>query len=241
MRQESAEARMLAAGMRQIKELLRRLVPPQCLLCGGNAEVSGLCPPCTEDLPRVLTACPRCGAAYSGRGDCGQCQRRAPAFDLTLAPFCYARPVDTWVKLLKYRGKLHYARTLGELLAADVARRMTHRPDLIVPVPLHRSRLRRRGFNQALEIARPVARMLARPIETRRVVRSRSTASQAELPLSQRRANLRRAFTLTTHLPATSVAIVDDVVTSGETAQALARCLRDKGIEHIQVWAVARA
>lgn len=241
MRTELARWRAWAAGGRYVRRTLRRLLPPQCLLCGGAAETGGLCPPCADDLPRLRCACPRCGAGYTGRGDCGQCQRRPPAFDVTVAPFRYARPIDTWIKRLKYRGQLHLARTLGELLAAELGRRPVLRPDLIVPVPLHSSRLRRRGFNQALEIARPVAAALGCPVEKWRVIRRRRTASQAELTLAQRRANLRQAFTLTAPLPATSVAIVDDVVTSGATAQALARCLRAQGIEHIHVWAVARA
>ncbi len=114
-------------------------------------------------------------------------------------------------------------------------------PELIIPVPLHRARLRRRGFNQALEIARPVARRLDLKLESRAIRRVRSTSAQMDLPARKRRANIRGAFAVRAGLAATHVALIDDVVTTGATVNELSRVLRRAGVERVEVWVCARA
>ena len=113
-------------------------------------------------------------------------------------------------------------------------------PELLLPVPLHPKRLRERGFNQALEIARPLGRRFQIPVEARACRRIRATRPQSELALAERRGNLRGAFAVRGALTARHLAIVDDVVTTGATVSALARVLLRQGVQRVDVWAVAR-
>lgn len=171
---------------------------------------------------------------------CGACQRRPPAFARALALFHYAPPVDQLVHGLKYHGRLELARVLGRLLADALALRSRH-IDVIVPVPLHRARLRARGFNQALELARPIARRLGVPIDYHCVVRARNTPPQATLAPKARRRNVRGAFVAKGRLDGLRIALVDDVLTTGQTADAVATCLRRAGARQVELWVLARA
>jgi ComF family protein len=218
-----------------------RLFPPLCQLCRARVTDSiGICPGCRTSLPRIEQACPRCGAAYHGHGPCGRCQRRAPAFDATWSAFAYATPVAQLIHGVKYNGRLDFARLLGLLLAEAVGRTGATLPDLIVPVPLHPARLRQRGYNQALEIARPLGRELDIALAPRAARRLRPTPPQTELAPVARRRNVHGAFAANA-VGGTHVAIVDDVMTTGSTVDALARALRRAGADQVQVWVVARA
>jgi len=156
-------------------------------------------------------------------------------------PFEYRPPLDGWVQTLKFKQRLSHARVLGELAADYLEDRLDACPDRIIPVPLHRARLRQRGYNQALEIARPIARRLKTAIDYRSVYRSRATPPQSRLSHRVRRANIRGAFTACADVTGIRVAIVDDVMTTGSTVGELARCLRRAGAEDVEVWVVARA
>lgn len=219
-----------------------RLFPATCLLCGAPGEATlDLCPGCRDALPESGPACVQCGAALEAAGPrCGACLKRPPAFDRVRAPFAYASPVDHLLWRLKFRGQLAPARVLGQLLAQAANARTGPLPQLLVPVPLHPGRLRQRGYNQAVELARPLGRALAVPMAPRLCRRQRATAAQAELTGSARRRNVRGAFAVAGPVPA-HVAIVDDVVTTGSTVGELARALRRAGVERVEVWAVARA
>jgi ComF family protein len=155
----------------------------------------------------------------------------------------YQPPVDRLVQQMKYSGKLYLARMFGEhlRLASAAWIRQSGTPDLIIPVPLHRSRLRQRGFNQSIEIARATARMLGIRLEVDLVKRIRKTDAQSELPLMQRKQNVRGAFAAEKSLKDLSVIIVDDVITSGHTAGELARVLKRAGAKRVGVWGIARA
>ncbi len=220
--------------------------PGSCLLCA--ARVPGgrdLCPECEQSLPCVKQACPRCaahGAVMGAEGaPCGACQKDPPAFAITRAAFRYAAPVDRLIQNLKYHGRLELSRLLGEYLAAYLQSLGDSLPDTIVPVPLHASRLRERGYNQSLEIARFVARALELPLNWKDARRVRATAPQKELPRDRRRGNVRGAFAAGPAFAGQRVAIVDDVMTSGHTADALADSLRRSGAVEVRVWVVARA
>ncbi len=220
--------------------------PTSCLLCAARAPAGkNLCPECERSLPRVEAACPRCAAHGAVReaddAPCGECQKDPPAFAFTRAAFRYAAPVDRLIQNLKYHGRLDLSRLLGEHLAAHLQTLDDPLPDTIVPVPLHSSRLRERGYNQSLEIARFVARALGLPLNWKDARRIRATAPQTELPRDRRRGNVRGAFTAGPAFAGRRVAIVDDVLTSGHTADALADSLRRSGAVEIRVWVVARA
>ena len=208
-----------------------------CLLCGGEAR-DVVCGSCERSLPVARPACVRCALPLGTEGVCGECRKAPPAFDEAFAAFAYRFPVDRLVTRFKYSADLAAGRWLAERLAERA--RDAPRPDLLVVPPLGAARLRGRGFNQALEIARVVARALDVALERGGLVRGRDTAAQAGLDRRERRANLRRAFPASRAFTGLHVAIVDDVMTSGATADSLAGSLRAAGATRVQVWTVAR-
>jgi ComF family protein len=221
------------------------LWPPRCALCGQpGRENLDLCAGCEGDLPLNDNACEHCAEPlptdHSGLALCGRCLQRPPVFDACFAPFRYAFPVDRMIQGLKYRRELVYGRILGKLLARHLARRET-RPELVIPVPLGLARYRERGFNQARELALPVCKSLGLTLNSAGVARHRETQEQASLDRKERLKNTQHAFALTAPLTARHVALVDDVVTTGSTANEISKLLRAAGVEWIEVWAVARA
>lgn len=218
------------------------LSPGRCLAC--TAALPGktdFCPACERSLPRFREACPVCAAAAPADGPCGQCQKHPPTFTRTLAAFAYVAPIDQLIWRMKYRGRLDLTRALGEQLAAHLARALDRPPDRLVPVPLHRARLRERGYNQSLELARPVARRLGLTLDPYSLQRVRPTPPQMQLPHAERARNIRGAFAARTSFTGQRIAIVDDVMTTGATVHELARCLRRAGAAAVEVWVVARA
>ena len=222
------------------------LLPRLCPACGDPAGTGReLCPGCERTLPVLRHSCPRCAIPYEHpdtQGECGTCQKHPPAFTCAIALYRYAPPVDHFIRALKFHQQLGLARLLGEQLARRLAQEAP-RPDLIIPVPLHRARLRERGYNQALEIARPLARALGVPLDFRSLVRIRATAPQTGMTVKARRKNLRAAFALRDAAAVRNlrVALVDDVMTTGSTVQAAAKCLRAAGAREVEIWVIARA
>ncbi len=223
-------------------------MPPHCVLCGGAGERAplDLCAPCALDLPRNLDACAQCAAALPAGTPpgliCGACLKRPPRFDRAVAPFRYAYPLDHLVRNFKYHGRLAYGRVLGTLLAEHLQQaRLMPLPELLVPVPLHPARHRERGFNQSGEIARWVAGHLRIALDEELCLRVRPTEDQTSLAARARRRNVRRAFALARRPRIGHIAIVDDVLTTGSTANELARTLKRGGVSEVSVWAIARA
>ncbi len=227
------------------RPLAALLFPAHCRLC--RAPVSGdpdLCPGCLHDLPWLEAACAQCARPLvqaHGPALCGDCQRHTPAFDAATALLHYQPPTDYLVQRFKFAGELALAPLLAGLLATKIAARPSTLPGLLIPVPLHPSRLRERGFNQATELARVLARRLGLSVGHRLCKRVKRTEPQSTLPVKQRRANLRNAFTLTSRLTAGHIAIVDDVMTSGHTSEELAQVLKQAGARRVEVWVIARA
>lgn len=220
------------------------LFPATCYLCldPGQPPALDLCAGCEADLPANETTCPVCAAAVpAGFGRCRRCRRRQRAFDAAFAPFRYEFPIVELIHRMKYGGVLPITRILGCLLGRRLCEHGAASVDAIVPVPLHAARERRRGYNQAREIAIFAAREIGLPVLDRLARRIRATAEQATLPAIARRRNLRGAFEAAGHSMPARVAIVDDVLTTGATAEEFARTLRRAGCRWIEVWAVARA
>lgn len=223
-----------------------RLFPSRCLACGTPCGREDWCAPCRQRLPWIEgNRCPCCAVRYSGHGLCGQCQAHPPAFTTCVPALAYQPPVDRYIQALKYRGQLLYARLCGELLADTLQNHLglalASRPECIIPVPLHPYRLCRRGFNQALEIARPIARRFDLPIDYRCLKRIRATQAQTHLSPKDRANNVKGAFVVHRQPPYKRVALIDDVMTTGHTANEIARCLQRAGVEEVEVWVVARA
>ncbi|MCC6474275.1 MAG: ComF family protein [Burkholderiales bacterium] len=207
-----------------------------CILCGGPAGARALCEPCVRSLPLLPPHCPRCALPCPAAVPCGSCLRRAPCFDRTVAIWAYAFPLDRLIGALKFRHRLH----LADFFAASLAQRIAERPGLLVALPLHRSRLAHRGFNQSQEIARRLARDLRIPLATRGLERCRATAAQSALPLRERVRNVRGAFRCRLDLRGTTVGVVDDVMTTGATLDEFADCLKRSGAESVTNLVLAR-
>ena len=214
------------------------LSPQDCFLCAAPSGDALLCSSCSVSLPRLtVERCPLCALPTPAASVCGACLKQAPHFDATQAVLSYEFPVDSLIQSLKYAHRLASADFLGRtLLQAPLLRR----PDLIVPVPLAAARLAQRGFNQALEIARPLARELGAPIESSRIHRRRDTAPQAKLPWKERAKNVRHAFECEIDLTGKTIVLVDDVMTTGATLNELARTLKAHGAAWVENRVLAR-
>jgi ComF family protein len=205
------------------------------MLCLAAGNI--VCEACQAALPRIEAACRRCAIALPLAGVCGQCQREPAAFDDAIACFEYRFPLDRLVQRFKFGGDL----AAGRWLAGELGRVLEGvNADLIVVPPLAPSRLRERGFNQALEIAKVVSRTHGFALAARAIDKRRDTAPQPGLSRTQRAANLASAFHYARRFDDLHVAIVDDVLTTGATAHALATVLKDAGAQRVSVWALAR-
>jgi len=236
---DSSSGRIGALAVALVHALARAL-PQRCALCAAPSRERLLCAPCALSLPALAAACPRCALPVPGSEVCGGCLRHPPPYSAAIAAFVYAFPVDRLVGRLKYAHDLALADLLAQSLAAAVVRRAgSSLPDLIVPLPLAPARQRSRGFNQAMEIARPLARQLSRPIAAA-LERKRDGPAQAALPRAARARNLRGAFTATNAVGGRHIAIVDDVMTTGATLSAAATACLRAGAARVDVWIVAR-
>lgn len=213
-----------------------------CPLCGGRSPDS-LCPACKEELPWLTNNCRRCAIPLSMDHStlCGPCQHRPPPYHTTCL-FHYQYPINQLITGLKYRQQLQYGRLLGNLLAEKLNEPGYNQdlPEAIIPVPLHRKRLYHRGYNQSYEIARYCAKSLSLPLLDRACQRIVNTPPQSGLKAATRRQNLRGAFLAGATLNVRSVAIVDDVITTGSTVTELAHTLFRAGVQEIQIWCIAR-
>ena len=223
---------------------IKALYPPSCLLCGeSGARGLDLCAACFAELPWNRRPCPRCAAPLPPDAEeklCGNCLKALPVWDEAKSPLTYAYPLDRLIQRFKFDGELPTGRLLAELLA-DYLAAGGERPDCIIPVPLHPSRLKERGFNQAVELARPVGKCLKIPVRLDICERVRATAVQSKLDAVERKKNLRDAFAVKRSVDGLHVALLDDVVTTGVTAEVLATALKDAGARRITLWSVARA
>jgi len=216
-------------------QVVRAALPQDCLLCGAASDDAPLCGPCRDELPALPRACPLCAMPSSFGEICGTCLRHPPQFDMTVAAWRYAYPVDRLVQALKFHGRLALASFFAGVLASLVGR-----ADVVIPMPLHPSRLTERGFNQAAEIARHLTAKLGTRLVLHGASRVRRTLPQADLPLDERSRNVRGAFACALDLTGARVAVVDDVMTTGATLGELAKVLKRAGAARVENWVVAR-
>jgi ComF family protein len=172
---------------------------------------------------------------------CGYCLEVPPTYDEAVAIIEYVEPAAGMIQRLKFGGDLAYARSLGKLMAIELARRVINRPQMIIPVPLHPSRLVARGFNQAVELARPLAQHFGMPLDRSACARVRATGEQSRLNAVERRTNVKNAFRVIRPLIGADVAVIDDVMTTGSTLDAMAQALKRAGARRVAVWVCARA
>jgi len=216
------------------------MLPAQpCVLCGGMSHEGMWCAPCDEASPYLNEPhCPVCSLPSPTREICGKCLKHPPLFTRTACVFTYTFPLDKLILAMKYGGQL----TLAEAFAKKMAKRIDRHtlPDYVIPMPLHPTRLRERGFNQSLLLASTIARQLGIVLLPDSCQRIRNTPSQSSLPWKERNKNVRNAFRCDIDLSGKHVALVDDVLTTGASLNALAAAARQKGAEEISTWVIAR-
>ena len=220
------------------------LICSPCILCGAvHGSVTGqFCQDCYADLPaRSPGVCLCCGLPEPDTGTCPRCFVRPPAFDCCIAGSIYRYPVDLMIIRLKYQARLDTIRSLSRPLVERIRFGCCELPECLVPTPLHSTRQRSRGFNQAREIARVLAQNLFLPVDDHLVRRHKATAPQYDLRPEHREKNVKSSFSLIKSNKYKSVAIVDDILTTGATANELARLLKRHGTELVQVWCLSRA
>lgn len=221
----------------QFTQWLQRAFPERCPACLGPAE-NGLCSGCAAELRRIERPCPFCALP----APVPHCPRDMRTWHVArvLAPFVYTYPLDFHLQALKFAGN----RTLGRALALRLARAAADAgppaAELLVPVPLHPARLVERGYNQAVEVARPLAAELGLRMDSGAAVRSRGAVAQSRLHARARHANVVGAFRVRRRLDGCHVAVVDDVITTGATVNALAEALLEAGAARVDALAVAR-
>jgi len=240
--------------MEVASRLLSELFPSRCILCSQTVESSvennavEICRHCYNKQPFNAACCVQCAlplAEDSANNTlCGRCIRKRPDYDYAHSIFRYEEDIIGLVHQLKFSEKITYASSIGELLlsaydSADVLKKEV--PDCLLPVPLHPERLRQRGFNQSIEIARILSKKRSLPVELSSIVRRRSTPSQTGLSAKQRQTNIRGAFEFVSKMPYKHVLIIDDVVTTGSTVNELASLLKKNNIERVGVLSIARA
>lgn len=217
--------------------LATAVFPQQCFACGAASGSGVLCDACLAELPgRLAQRCPVCGIGQPLGEVCGACLREPPPFEATVAALDYGFPADRLIHALKYGHRLSVTRLLIDLMAAAPV----PAADIVLPMPLHPARLQARGFNQAAELARPLAQRWGLPALLDGVARDLDTSPQASLPWKARVANIRGAFRVTAPLAGMRVVVVDDVMTTGATLAEFARALKAAGAERVENRVVAR-
>lgn len=253
--------------MRTAKNLLNKietwLLPYCCIVCNKlSDQKKDICTNCQHDLPWVSHCCMQCGISYEHKKTnnfhCGQCIKNKPSFDFTITAFEYQDQISSLITQFKFKHQLTYGRVLAELLASTITQKYietpasgpihtikTHEhpytlPEVIIPVPLHWWRQTTRGFNQASVIAKILSKQLGIPTNNQLIKRKKLTQPQKSLKLKQRKQNVRGAFALKKQLNYQHIALVDDVMTTGNTVNTMAKLLKKNGAKTVTVWALAR-
>lgn len=223
----------------RFRQLYSKLMPIPCRLCGTMSQHHTICEVCLQNLPLLGDACPRCALPINNAYLCGHCLLQPPEQDLSFCLFPYLEPIDRLIADLKYHDKVFLSQFFAQLMADKLHHRPA--PDILIPIPLHPNRLRQRGYNQSFELAKVLSVLLDIPTSNNYLSRIIDTKSQAAIPLKARKKNIQHAFKcIKTNLPR-HVAIIDDVLTTGHTANAAAKQLRQAGATSIEVWTIARA
>ncbi len=226
----------------------QQVMTQYCMLCRARAESAGICNSCLADMPwHNASKCQVCNLP-SNHAICGACLKAPPNFNSTISVFRYDYPLNHLIQAYKYQEALH----ISAFFAGQLLQKMTladdfnddnfikPRVDLIIPMPMHMSRLRERGFNQALEIAKVLSKHLNIPLDRATCKRIINAPPQASLPLKKRKANVAGVFACTQSLEGLNIAVIDDVMTTGASLNELSRTLKNAGAAHVTCWVIAR-
>lgn len=222
------------------------LYPNVCLRCEQVGENGlNLCAQCYAELVWNSSSCDRCALPLPGGKSsvCGACSNKELYFDYAFAPFIYKDFIQEVIPQFKFNQKFNYGSLLASLFCQSIEKTNLDLPDILLPVPLHKKRIKSRGFNQSLELARMIGKKLNIEVHRNSVKRIRDTHAQMKLPAKKRENNMKNAFVLDIkkqNLKNKHVAIVDDVMTTGNTVNEVAKCVRSASAARVDVWCMAR-
>ena len=241
---------MNRSDMGIFNNIINIIYPPRCILCHGfisTHNTLGLCSDCYSGFHRISSPfCPICGIPFNGSGEnhlCGRCLKKRPFFDTIKAPYIYEGKIKQAIYTLKYEKNTLVADIIGPIVAEFVCKQIGENKNItVVPVPLHPKRLRKRGFNQSLLIARHIADALDARMDFLSLRRIQNTMPQAMLDKKDRRKNVRGAFRVKGHEPfkEKTVLLVDDVATTTNTLNECARVLKKAGAQRVMCAVIAR-
>jgi len=222
------------------------LLPRQCLNCKTSLykEETVVCTKCYEQLPFQQNNCQVCGQCYAANSDhCGRCIAKPPSFDQCFFPFEYKSNIKELICQIKYRERPELAKLAAQLLAKEIQQYIidhsTVLPNALIAVPMHPKRLRERGYNHSQLIAKHLSKELNIPLLNNALIKSKHTKTQASQSLKQRKKNLQGSFKVKKILMPECLAIIDDVLTTGSTAEEIAKILKKNGVNYIWVWGIA--
>ena len=221
---------------------LNWLFPQNCLNCQTTQALGNhpYCESCYLKLPFQNHSCVQCGQRLGAQSDyCGRCIINPPHFDACFCPFKYQDSIKSHIQDLKYHEKPEIAEPLIRLFVQELKASGITLPELLIPVPLHISRLRERGYNQSQRLTQHLSQQLNIPYNTDTITKHKKTPAQALLSFKERKKNINNCFQLTSSINAKSVAIIDDVITTGTTVNEIAKILKKNGVDYIQVWGIA--
>ncbi len=230
-----------------LKNIHSLVFPSSCTLCGApGMKHLDICEACHHSLPINELACVCCAIplAEGNIGVCGQCLQHPPPYKRCIAAWRYEPPLDYFIQRLKFNKDLVFARLMAALFADKLSKlyeKQEDKPDVIIPVPLHNKRLRERGFNQSVEIAKVISRQLHIPLDLTSCTRPKMTQPQAELPAAERKRNIKGAFAFSPAKSYRHIALIDDVMTTGHTINELSETIQKVCKSTIDVWVCARA
>jgi len=211
-----------------------------CFLCGAGCE-GALCHDCLTDLPYNDTSCPICALPTVKNHVCSSCLQHPPSFQNCFTVCTYEYPIDALICEMKFRQRPEIAYALVRELYSRQLGYPGSRPDVIIPVPMHKRRMMQRGYNQALELSRAINKYSGIPVDSRSCRRARYTVPQINVPAKQRKTNVRSVFKISGPINYRYAMIVDDVITTGSTVNEIASLLIRTGVKRVCVWALARA
>jgi len=221
---------------------LNWLFPHQCISCKTSKlpQKATFCDSCYSKLPFRSHGCHQCGQPIAASQDyCGRCLNAPPYFDICFCPFSYQDEIKRLIQDFKYYEQPQLSSALAAMFTKELHDNAIELPQLLIPVPCHISRLRARGYNQSQLLALALSKQLDIPIDLKVIVKNKKTEPQVNQTVKNRRNNLRNCFKMQKTISAKSVAIIDDVVTTGATANEIAKILKKNGVDYIQIWGLS--
>ncbi len=225
---------------RKVRQLYSKLHPTPCLLCHRLTEYHSICEACSQSLPKLGPHCPRCAMPSPDGHYCGHCLTKPPIRHASVSLFRYDYPATKLITQFKFHHQIHLCHYLGEQLAQHITTLNRPLPQQLIPIPLHAMRIRQRGYNQAAELTKVLSKQLQISMNQHCLSRTKATQPQTSLAYKERKHNLNAAFRCKMRPEVEHIALIDDVLTSGHTADAAAAVLIEQGIKTIELWTIAR-